>query len=51
LHIRQSVGRGKQIENPYLSIAGDKRRYQVLSDEAVAASDKYSGHERGSSST
>ena len=51
LHVRLEMGRWKQIENPYLSIAGDKRRYQVLSDKAAAASDKYPGHECGSGST
>jgi len=51
LHVGQEVSRRKKIENPHLSMAGDKRRYQVLSDKAAAASDKYPGHERGSGST
>jgi hypothetical protein len=51
LHVGQQLGRRKKIENPHLSMAGDKRRYQVLSDKAAAASDKYPGHECGSGST
>jgi hypothetical protein len=51
LHFGQKIGRREKIENPHLSIAGDKRRYQVLSDKAAAASDEYPGHEYGSGST
>ena len=51
LYVRQQVARRKKIKHPHLLIAGDKRRYQVLSDKAVAASDKYPGHECGRGST
>jgi hypothetical protein len=51
LHVRQHLARRKKIKHPHLSIASGKRRYQVLSDKAVAASDEYPGHECGSGST
>jgi hypothetical protein len=50
LHVRQRVPRRPQIENPHLSALGRERRYQVLSDEAGAASDKYACHECGCAS-
>src|SRR3984957_10544471 len=50
LHVRQAASRRPQIENAHLSAPRRERRYQMLSDEAGAASDKYPSHECGCAS-
>ena len=47
-NFRQRKPRRANVENSYLSALSNECRYEVLSDEAAAASDKYLGHERGS---
>jgi hypothetical protein len=47
LHVRQGVGWTVEIENARLSTPRNRRRYQVPSDEAAAASHKDSCHECG----
>jgi hypothetical protein len=49
--LRDSAGWRAKIQNPHLSTAVSERRYEVLADEAGAASDKYPGHECGSGPT
>jgi len=50
LHVRRAASRQPQIENPHLAALRCEHRYQVMSDEAGAASDKYTCHECGCAS-
>src|ERR1700730_12474314 len=47
LHVRKGTARSAEIENAHLPAPRDERGYQVLTDIAVAAGDKNSGHEFG----
>jgi hypothetical protein len=51
IDLGEGTGRRTKIENPHLSTLGNERGYEVLTDEAGAARDKYSGHECGSGPT
>jgi hypothetical protein len=51
LDIGNRAGRRTNVENAHFSTIDSKRRYEVLSDKAGTAGDKYSSHECGSGPT